>query len=180
MLVVCMWVWVSVVTVSESATTIDTLSADSITFTCTITGITRNVTVEWDGVDQLSSDIVGLTATTGEFTVDQGSYSDNTQTSTLVVSGVGLENLTSGYFGVDCSISENPSYTDSSSNITLYVSSEYNLTPSCFKKVVIGHRIQEQDDTPPSYPTFALNVTKTFDIWTSLVKSKTSFSKYQL
>ena len=161
-------------TVSESATTIDTLSGDSITFTCTVTGITRNVTVEWDGVDQLSSDIVGLTATTGEFTVDQGSYSDNTQTSTLVVSGVGLANLTSGYFGVDCSISENPSYTDSSSNITLYVSSEYNLTNNhfIFTKVVMGHRIQEQDDTPTAtgrdafVPNFCPEsiLTKTFDI----------------
>eukprot|EP00116_Pleurobrachia_bachei_P004649 sb/3464911/ len=112
-----------VVTVSESAKTIDTLSGDSITFTCMITGITRNVTVEWDGVDQLSSEIIGLNATDGEFTVDQGSYSDNTQNSTLIVSGVGLANLTSGYFGVECSISEDVSYTDSSSNITLYVSS---------------------------------------------------------
>ena len=114
-------------TVSESATSIDTLSGDSITFTCTVTGITRNVTVEWDGVDQLSSDIVGLTATEGEFTVDQGSYSDNTQTSTLVVSGVGLKNLSTGYFGIDCSISENPSYTSSSNNITLYVPSKIFL-----------------------------------------------------
>ena len=117
----------SVVTVSESATTIDTLSGDSITFTCTITGITRNLTVEWDGVDQLSSEIIGLTATSGEFIVDQGSYSDNTQNSTLVVSGVGLASLTSGYFGVDCSISEDTSYTDRSSNVTLYVSSKLKL-----------------------------------------------------
>ena len=114
-------------TVSESATTIDTLSGDSITFTCMITGITRNVTVEWDGVDQLSSEIIGLNATDGEFTVDQGSYSDNTQNSTLVLSGIGLSSLTSGYFGVNCSISENLDYTDSSSNITLFVSSKYNL-----------------------------------------------------
>ena len=89
-----------------------------------ITGITRNVTVEWDGVDQLSSEIIALNATDGEYIVDQGNYSDYTQNSTLVVSGVGLASLSSGYFGVNCSISENLDYSNSSSNVTLYVSSK--------------------------------------------------------
>ena len=113
----------SVVTVVESEPVSDGLTA--LNFTCTISSITRDVEIMWDGEDQLAPDVDDITASTADVTIETGAYDPGTgtQESVLSIPSDLLQSYVIGDLTAFCYIQEDTTFFDSST-VELDVPSE--------------------------------------------------------
>ena len=68
------------------------LGTNPATISCEVTGIIESEVIYWSGGD-ISNNI---TVSTGEYTIEQGNYGNNSQISTMTISAAKLNSLYSG------------------------------------------------------------------------------------
>ena len=83
---------------------------DTATFTCAFDGLVNQTMIEWDG--GLVTGGPATSNTSGVFTIDQGVYGSNEQTSDLMIETATLEAYNSDSDTITCQIQDDTSYFD--------------------------------------------------------------------